>query len=429
MDGRLEREHDSPAGVETGESTIRIWDWRAGKVNSTLVGPPGRMTALAWHPDGRRLLAFCGYSSSIELRIWDTATGRKVAGWHHRAAWEASAAFSPDGSRLLWGMRPVRVTDLASGQVVTSIGDLTSATWSPSGDRIASTTIGAGTIKIWDVASGEELYSIAGDVEGGPWLSWSPKGERLAAQSLGEMIRVWDMARRKIINRGAPDDTSCRPWVAFSPDGKRLLVGAQSELPRIYDVDSGEVLLSGQHGLSFLYRANWFFVYRADWSPDGKQFAAPAHLDQLGGCVLICDAKTGKIALPPIRCGGEPESLAWSPEGEILAVGLVRWGSTGMRSSRGQVILLSASTGKQLASADLGGDRHAVAWSPDGKRLAATGGGNELFVCDSTVHALALAATGHACCVDWSPDGKKLATGSEDGTIAIYDAASGRRVS
>jgi serine/threonine protein kinase/WD40 repeat protein len=229
-------------GVETNKATIRIWEWRAGRVVSVLDALPGRMTTLAWHPDGRRLLAVCGYLSSSELGIWDTASGRKVAGWRPQSG-ESTAAFSQDGRRLVWGMEPVRVTEMVSGQVVMSTRSVNSyhATWRPGGDRLASFGGIQKLIKIWDAATGEELYSIPVDAAGAWGLSWSPKGELIAGQCPDETVRIWDTARRKIVNLGAPSDSSRPAWVAFSPDAKRLLVGAPSERPRIYDVDSGEV--------------------------------------------------------------------------------------------------------------------------------------------------------------------------------------------
>jgi WD40 repeat protein/tetratricopeptide (TPR) repeat protein len=405
------REPDTQVRVETGEATIRIWDRRTGTTLSSLVAPEGPVRTLDWHPDGRRLVSVCGIAST-RLRIWDTASGREIAGW--LAGWEAEAAFSPDGGRLVWGHLPVRVTDLESGRVVVSSRDRTTGngTWSPAGDRIASTS-GGGVIKIWDAASGEDLYSIPGHMAV-PWqLSWSPNAELLAMPYHDGTIRIWDTeAGRKIINPGTPGDTSHWTYVAFCPDGKRLLVGGPTESWRIYDVESGALLRSGKHALAF---------QRPDWSPDGKRFATSAmdysHRGTPGWSVQICDARTGEVVLLPLQCEYEPGSLAWSPDGNILAVGL---------RGPGRVILFAASTGKQLAASDyLDGERVGLAWSPDGKRLAGAGG-PELRFWDSAHHPWPLAATPPAGFrMDWSPDGKKLVTGRDDGTITIYDAASG----
>jgi WD40 repeat protein len=402
-----------------GESTIRIWDWRAGKTLSSLAAPAGRMTTLAWHPDGRRLMATCGRPGSDELTIWDCATGRRVTGWSAGTE-RGGAAFSPDGRRLVWGHYPARVTHLDSGQVVLSSQDKSSGTWSPRGDRLAS--LAGNEFRVWDAASGEDLYSIPGHLGGAFWLSWSPNGEHLAASCADravETLRVWDAATgRKLVHPGKNGGWSS---ITFSPDGRCLLVAVQGELMRIYDVQSATELARGPHPLNFLRTPVW--------SPDGKRFATPTqtHAEPPGCSALICDAKTGDAVVPPIRCEDPPGSMAWSPDGSALAVAFGTPGFVDAWFSRGRVKLFSASTGRQLAeSAEMAWRSQMLAWSPDGKRLVAAGEGGPLRVWDSALRPQPFAMTDQAHCLDWSPDGKKLvAAGSWEQMIAIYDATSG----
>ena len=71
-----------------------------------------------------------------------------------------------------------------------------------------------------------------------------------------------------------------------------------------------------------------------------------------------------------------------------------------------------------------------VVFSPDGKYLAATNGGNTARVWDPTndreiatvIHKMGISD------VAFSPDGKYLATGSEDNTTKIWDASSGKEI-
>jgi WD40 repeat protein/tetratricopeptide (TPR) repeat protein len=394
-------------GVETGESRIRIWDWRSGATLSSLVALGRRANVVAWHTDGRRLLALCTIGSLTELSVWDTASGREIAGWP--SAWESRAAFSPDGRRLVWGLLPVRVTDRDS-LVVSSRDNIAGpGTWGPGRDRFACTGLG-GAIKIWDAASGEELDSIFADLRGAWRLSWSPKSELLAAPYPDGTIRIWDTTTgRRIINPGRPDDSSHWTWVLFSPDGKRLLVGGNDRPLRICDAESGQVLLSANHAMSL--------VRSAVWSPDGKRFAARTHTHAgtRGQTVQIFDARTGEAVLPPLQCEYDPGSLAWSPDGSTLAVG----------HESGRIILFSASTGRRLAAADSGG-AYAPTWSPDGKWLAA-GGPGALRVWDSALHPQpqTFTASPQGYGLAWSPDSKKLVSGNAGGTMVIYDAATG----
>jgi WD40 repeat protein len=70
----------------------------------------------------------------------------------------------------------------------------------------------------------------------------------------------------------------------------------------------------------------------------------------------------------------------------------------------------------------------ALAWSPDGSRIAVAGAAPEVNVYDADTGARVAACKGHSAgiySVAFSPDGATLATGGFDGTVRLYDAATG----
>jgi WD40 repeat protein len=69
----------------------------------------------------------------------------------------------------------------------------------------------------------------------------------------------------------------------------------------------------------------------------------------------------------------------------------------------------------------------AVAWSPDGTRIAS--GGNQVW--DARTGHLLVKYSGHTgtvYTVVWSPDGRRIASGSDDSTVQVWDAASGKQL-
>src|SRR6266849_4217534 len=71
---------------------------------------------------------------------------------------------------------------------------------------------------------------------------------------------------------------------------------------------------------------------------------------------------------------------------------------------------------------------NAVAWSPDGKRLASASADGTVQVWDASSGSLLLTYKGHTDAVTsvaWSPDGKRLASASNDQTVQVWDASSG----
>jgi WD40 repeat protein/tRNA A-37 threonylcarbamoyl transferase component Bud32 len=69
-----------------------------------------------------------------------------------------------------------------------------------------------------------------------------------------------------------------------------------------------------------------------------------------------------------------------------------------------------------------------VAWSPDGRRLAAGCLDSSVFVADINTGSLEYVLEDHTSSVRrvaWSPDGTRIASGDDDGVMRIWDAASG----
>jgi WD40 repeat protein len=70
----------------------------------------------------------------------------------------------------------------------------------------------------------------------------------------------------------------------------------------------------------------------------------------------------------------------------------------------------------------------ALAWSPDGSRIAVAGAAPEVNVYDAGTGARLAACIGHSAgiySVAFSPDSATLATGGFDGSVRLYDAATG----
>jgi WD40 repeat protein len=114
--------------------------------------------------------------------------------------------------------------------------------------------------------------------------------------------------------------------------------------------------------------------------------------------------------------------VAASLDGRLLATG----------SQEGVVRLWDASSGALLRSFSATDKRvFGLAFSPDGRRLASTGG-NLVKVWDlSRESSDPVVMSGHTLeviDVGFSPDGTRIATASRDGTGAIWDTASGQRL-
>ena len=109
-------------------------------------------------------------------------------------------------------------------------------------------------------------------------------------------------------------------------------------------------------------------------------------------------------------------SVAWSPDGKTVAAG-----------SYDEVKLIDAQTRKSAKSLKTKGFAHSVAFSPDGKHLAVGRfRGAEVWNIATAKRELTLDGhTGYVRCVRYAPDGKTIATAGEDGSVRFWNADSG----
>ena len=134
-------------------------------------------------------------------------------------------------------------------------------------------------------------------------------------------------------------------------------------------------------------------------------------------------------ALPDIKplTKVKPEigSLAWRPDGKMLALGLYK-----------EVRLTDPDGSKTLATLSGHADEvRALAFSRDGKLLAAAGGlparSGEVKIWDVEARKETTVIHGHTDCiyaVAFSPDGKSVATSSYDKLIKLWDVATGKEI-
>jgi WD40 repeat protein/mono/diheme cytochrome c family protein len=154
----------------------------------------------------------------------------------------------------------------------------------------------------------------------------------------------------------------------------------------------------------------------ADWITQGATDDTPAS----ARAVVVDAANPPKYSAPPVVT-----ALAFSPDGSRLAV-------TGYHE-----ILIYDTERYELQARLIGISERvqSVAFSPDGKKLAAVGGApgrfGEVQVWSADTGKLLVSAPvtfDTLYGVSWSPDGMKLAFGCADNTVRAVDALTGKQV-
>ena len=179
------------------------------------------------------------------------------------------------------------------------------------------------------------------------------------------------------------------------------------------------------------------------FSADGKALASAGVSDEKGpGEPKLWDVATGKKKATLKGHAGLVWSVAFSPDGKSLASAGGRFRPEGGPGT-GELRLWDVATGKNTATLESHpGVVICVAFSPDGKTLASSGGDGKTRLWEvatgknlATMHTLP--GFPGSNCVAFSPDGKKLAVGGGPtaghggpgvtGEVHLWDLATGKK--
>jgi WD40 repeat protein len=367
------------------EHPIRLWDVATGKeIRKFLVEGLRPAGSLAFSPDGRLLACLNAYEAT-PIRIWEVATGkllRRIDLYRDPENAESclrhnGLAFSPDGRVLATGGRD------AAGQ-----------------DAV---------IRLWEVATGRELHTWKQPER---WclvhtLTFSPDGTRMAA-FFDREIRLLEVSTGKELRTFSGH----RAWgtvLHFSNDGTQLISAAVDGTVRWWDCKNGKETA----------RIRGFLL---GCSPGGSRAALRCDKD----IEIWSVTERKRLARFPAR-----GRFAWDPSGTYFAGGLSANGTVLVATDQTAIRVIDTRTGRPMH--DLPGHVGPVllvGFSADGKELISAG--------DTTLRCWDVKSGKENCrlCGHENPisnaamtaDAAVLASGSDDGTVRVWDRASGKQL-
>jgi len=310
------------------DKTLKLWELATGNELRSFTGHTGQVASVAFSPDGSFALSAGGGFPSVELKVWETATGKELRSFTRRTGEVNSVAFSPDGRFALYGSTTyafdaaaggLELWDVATGNDLRSFtghnGQVTSVAFSPDGRFALSASrdtfgFSAGrdyTLKLWELASGKELWSFtehSGQINS---VAFSPDGRFALSDSLDNALKLWDAATGKEL-RSFSGHTGSISSVAFSPDGRLALSGSDDGTARIWDIAKGrEVarMMAAPNG-------EWLTI-----TPNG--FFSASHRDtEMLALVRGMESTTiGQIHQSLFSPDLVREALAGDPDGEV----------------------------------------------------------------------------------------------------------------
>jgi WD40 repeat protein len=281
--------------------------------------------------------------------------------------------------------------------------------FSPDGKKLAGSI--NPKVTVWDVESGKELATLEETAPGVSPLAFSADGQSIAG-GLGNSVRIWDAATGKV-RKTLEGHAAGITGVGFSADGKTLVSTAATYTFRttivelwVWDVEAGKKLA--------VINPKQFVITRLSTAPDRRTFATGS----LDNSVNVWSFSGGKN-IANLHHGGLVISLAYSPDGKILAVAdaepnVTLW-DTGTWKEIGKIPNPEESTVDSLA------------FIQGGKFLAGGLDDKTIRIWEMPSGKLHSTLQGHSRAVKFlasSPDGKTLASGGPDGEIRLWDPSS-----
>lgn len=462
-------------------SEIRLWNSLTGEEVRKLTNFKGRLSAVAFSPDGHTLAGAIvklalkknqpEYKS--ELRVWDipSGTAKKVLLLTTQAI--SGLVFALDGQQwLVSGIERESTRSFATLELVDiqtgSVGKLTardegtvsSVTLSPNGGMVAFQT-DASTVKLISTPDWKLRYTFNANADPG---SSGSSGRRFvlsvkrvmtiafseATMVIGAIeqggIKVWD-ARTGEVKKNLAEHQEQTILADTSANGKTTAEILDNETLHWVDTASGNENVFDEVGRQITAIA---------LSADG-QLLAIAH----GAEIVFINAATRKPVRTLTASGKKVNFLTFSSSGETIAAAnedgtIDVWNLasgaiettlhteskiTALRFARGGKMLASGSPDGKISLWDLRsrnqlmalkkhtGNVNAIAFSPDETLLASGGDDRTVVIWEFAKGKARKTLKGHDLSVTslaFSPDATLLAVGSGNASVVIWEVQTGR---
>ncbi|MCE5208119.1 MAG: WD40 repeat domain-containing protein [Chloroflexi bacterium] len=301
-------------------------------------------------------------------------------------------------------------------------GALVAVALAPDAAQVVVLTSAA--LMAYDVSTGSLSWEVPTDHVYNKAV-YSDDGTQIITSTRGGTVRHWDAGSGKVMGEALPIVNNTRA-VALSSNGTLLAALDNFDQTFVWDTTTGEKLQTN-NGLAFPFGAMQVAV-----SSDGKTFLNSGIDSKVNYQIRLWDVTRGRFLTGLQGLPGEVFDLDFSPDGQYVAALATRV-SGGLRGMQ-YLYLWRVSDGALLDTVDLSLDTSTYAFLENGSTiLAGTASGQVMFINFRfgdryTYGFLQDQIAAHPAAVvslSSSADGLKYASAAADGSVKVWDAATG----
>lgn len=176
---------------------IQLWDI-AGEREISRIANVSDVWKFIFSSDGKYFLITTEYDTtdynsntkSAITRVWEVISGQTVVAMTHKDQYIFKTVFSPDSKRLA----------------------------TTAGRKVRRPIPGQGRIRVWDIASGREVFTGSEELELGKRFYFSSNSEYITASLWDESLRSWEILSGKEVSPVSQENQITNS--SLSPDGK-----------------------------------------------------------------------------------------------------------------------------------------------------------------------------------------------------------------
>ncbi|MEH2005509.1 ATP-binding protein [Nostoc sp.] len=163
-----------------------------------------------------------------------------------------------------------------------------------------------GTLKVWKLENGEELYPLKGHSEVVNAVAIAPDGSKVVSASADKTLKVWDISSGKELHTLEGHSEAVNA-VAIAPDGSKVVSASDDKTLKVWDIKKGIEL--------YTLKGHSAAVNAVAIAPDGSK-AISASADKT---LKVWDISSGKELHTPLESHNNAvKAIAIAPNGKAL---------------------------------------------------------------------------------------------------------------